>query len=724
MSLSSQILLGLALGILTGIFFGAWVEPLGVLGDAFVLLLQMTVLPYLAVSLIVGLGGLRPEGAASLAVRAGSVLLVVWLLALGTVFLSALAYPHWQTASFFSSNLIKPTDAFDFLSLFIPANPFSSLANTVVPAVVVFSGAVGVALIGQSEKTGLMAGLQIFKQALSSITTFVVRLAPIGIFGIAARAAATLPIDQARSLQVYMVTYVVCALLMALWTLPALIACVTPYSWREVMRTMRGTLVTAFATGSVFVVLSVLVERSKQLIREREGSQNAERDEHFVDVVIPVAFTFPTAGKLLSIGFILFAGWISGYSLTYSQYPTLTLAGLASYFGATVSAVPFLLDLFHVPSDTFQMFLVADNLVGGRFGAMVSVMHLVAVAFVTVAAMNRGLKIELFRVLRYLGITVFLTLGLVLGLRVLFDAWGHQYQGYDDFISMQSRFQHSKAQVFEVLPKDRAFEPMSGDPVQRILRRGVLRVGYTKNRLPWAFRNSAGDLVGFDVEMAQILAAELGVEVEFYLLSREEYVKALDDGSVDVVMSGLPMTTKLLAKMSFSDPYIDETIAFVVRDHLRDEFGSRASIVELAAPRIAVPDIPYYVDKLERFLPDAEITVLPDVRDFFRAHPDRFDALLYTAESGSAYSLVYPDFTVAVPGPQLLKVPLAYGLRRGQERMVEVLSSWIDLKNRDGTVEALYDHWILGKAMNRTGERWSVWHNVLGFSAGPRTTVR
>ena len=56
LSLSSQILIGLILGLIVGLFFGAWVEPLGVLGDAFVLLLQMTVLPYLAVSLMVGLG--------------------------------------------------------------------------------------------------------------------------------------------------------------------------------------------------------------------------------------------------------------------------------------------------------------------------------------------------------------------------------------------------------------------------------------------------------------------------------------------------------------------------------------------------------------------------------------------------------------------------------------------------------------------------------------------
>jgi len=716
-SLSSQILVGLISGLIVGLFFGAWVEPLGVLGDAFVLLLQMTVLPYLAVSLMVGLGALRPEGAARLAWRAGGALLILWSLAFATIFISSLAYPDWESASFFSSNLVASSSGFDFLSLFIPANPFSSLANTVVPAVVVFSGAVGVALIGQSEKAGLMAGLQTFKNALSSITTFVVRLAPIGIFGIAARAAATLSLDQARSLQVYMAAYVVCALLMAIWTLPALIACLTPYRWLDVMRAMRGALITAFATGSVFVVLSVLVERSKALMQDK--SDDPERDEHFVDVVIPVAFTFPSVGKLLSINFILFAGWVSGYSLSYAQYPTLGIAGLASYFGATVSAIPFLLDLFQIPSDTFQMFLVADNVVGGRFGAMLAAMHLVAVALITTSAMSGALIWAPFQILRYILITAVLTVGLMLGVHFVFDASEHQYQGYEQLVSMKPRFEYPEADVFDSLPDAVEPEDLSQDAVARILDRGVMRVGYSKGRLPWAFRNGEGELVGFDIEMARTLARELGVEVEFYRLSREEYAPALDAGRVDVIMSGIPLTTSMLAKMSFSRPYVDETIAFIVKDHLRQEFGSRDAVTELQSPQIAVPDLPYYVEKLKRYLPDAEITVLPDVRDFFRAEPGEFEALLYTAESGSAYSLVYPEFTVAVPRPDILKVPLAYAVRRGEEHMVEVLSAWIELKKRDGSIDTLFDHWVLGKAVHADTQRWSVWHDVLGFSPGP-----
>ncbi len=58
MSLSTKVLIGMGLGILAGIFFGEEVAFLKMPGDAFILLLQMTVLPYIMVSLITGLGGL------------------------------------------------------------------------------------------------------------------------------------------------------------------------------------------------------------------------------------------------------------------------------------------------------------------------------------------------------------------------------------------------------------------------------------------------------------------------------------------------------------------------------------------------------------------------------------------------------------------------------------------------------------------------------------------
>ena len=194
-------LIGLGLGIFSGIFFGERVAFLKVVGDAFVLLLQMTVLPYIIVSLIGGLGGLSHQAAASLARKCGALLLLLWATGLLMVLLIPFAFPKWESASFFSTSLIEPRQPFDFLRLYIPANLFYSLANNVVPAVVVFSFAFGVALIGFKEKEVLLKVFSAAADVLGRITTFLVStLAPFGVFAIIASATGTMQASGVSSI--------------------------------------------------------------------------------------------------------------------------------------------------------------------------------------------------------------------------------------------------------------------------------------------------------------------------------------------------------------------------------------------------------------------------------------------------------------------------------------------------------------------------------------------
>jgi Na+/H+-dicarboxylate symporter len=76
MSLSVQIFLGLGLGIATGIFLGDITAPLKLVGDGYVHLLQMAVLPYIIIALISGLGKLRYQEAVRLSLRVGSLLVL------------------------------------------------------------------------------------------------------------------------------------------------------------------------------------------------------------------------------------------------------------------------------------------------------------------------------------------------------------------------------------------------------------------------------------------------------------------------------------------------------------------------------------------------------------------------------------------------------------------------------------------------------------------------
>src|SRR4029453_3270597 len=93
LSLSTQVLLGLVLGLLAGVCFGERMAPLQGVGKAFILLLQMPVLPYIPLSLIIGLGSLTYQQVKMLAVKAGTILLICWGLALAAILCMPLAFP-------------------------------------------------------------------------------------------------------------------------------------------------------------------------------------------------------------------------------------------------------------------------------------------------------------------------------------------------------------------------------------------------------------------------------------------------------------------------------------------------------------------------------------------------------------------------------------------------------------------------------------------------------
>jgi Na+/H+-dicarboxylate symporter len=152
LGLSGRILVGLVLGVLCGIFFGEYFAPLQVFGEAFIKLLQMSILPYITVSLIVGIGSLSYDQAKTLAAKGGLLLLLFWAVGFAIILFMPLAFPPWKSASFFSTSLVEAQREPNFLELFIPANPFGSLAQNLIPAVVLFSLACGIALIGIKDR--------------------------------------------------------------------------------------------------------------------------------------------------------------------------------------------------------------------------------------------------------------------------------------------------------------------------------------------------------------------------------------------------------------------------------------------------------------------------------------------------------------------------------------------------------------------------------------------
>lgn len=711
MSLSTKVLLALVLGIVTGLFFGELVAPLKVVGDAFIKLLQMTVLPYLTVSLVAGLASLTYTEALSLAKKGGIVMLFLWAVAFSAVLLMPLAFPNWVSASFFSTSLVREVQEFDFLNLYIPSNPFNALANNTVPAVVLFSMAVGAALIGVRNKDMLNQHLNIVVEALMRVTNFVVLLAPLGVFAIAADAAGTMNVADFGRWQVYLVTYLAAWGVLSFWILPGLVTSLTPLTYKEVVWFTKDALITALATGNLLVVLPVMAEKSKALIG-RYGL-NTKEDESAVDVLIPISFTFPSTGKLLSLSFVLFAGWFSGGMVSLTQYPSFVFSGFFTFFGAPQVAIPFLLDLLRIPADLFELFVLSDVLIG-RFGVLLAAMHTLVIAILGTFAMAGRLKFQWRKLAWYGVVSIMLVVGSLGAVRLLFTVgFEPVYTKYRSFIEMDLLGEGVPSTVQTTISDVPLSVSTTKSRLETILERGHLRVGYFKDHLPFAFTNAHSQLVGFDIEMAHRLAKELDVTLEFVLLDKEKMAKSLSNGQADIVMSGLVITAERVRTTAFSRSYMDTTLAFIVRDHWRDEFSQWETIQQLKAPRIGVPKAHYFTSVISEHLPNAKIAPMDSVREYFRGEWENLEAFALGAETSAAWTLVYPEFQVTVPLPNPVKIPLAYALPREEQELLDYVNTWIDLKKKDHTVDALFEHWILGKHALQKEPRWSVIRNVL-----------
>jgi ABC-type amino acid transport substrate-binding protein len=251
--------------------------------------------------------------------------------------------------------------------------------------------------------------------------------------------------------------------------------------------------------------------------------------------------------------------------------------------------------------------------------------------------------------------------------------------------------------------------------LDQIVARGVLRVGYVEDSLPNVFVNARNQLVGLDVDLANMLAREMGINLEFVKVTSESMAAELDRGGCDLVMSGLTITPDRVLEMRFSEPYLKATASFVVRDHLRAKFSSRDAVQSLTKPRVGVLDVPYYIEILQTYLPRAEVVKLKSTDDFFRQHSEELDALFMSAERGSAWTVIHPEFSVAIPQPDVLALPVSIAMARDAERLADFINAWLRLKREDQTIKQLYSYWTLGGGAQPSQPRWSVIRDVLAW---------
>ncbi len=107
------------------------------------------------------------------------------------------------------------------------------------------------------------------------------------------------------------------------------------------------------------------------------------------------------------------------------------------------------------------------------------------------------------------------------------------------------------------------------DPLlKKIHDRGTITVGTDATYPPMESVDERGNFIGIDIEIAQEIAADLGVKADFQNITWEEIFNAVKQENVDMIISAITITAERAGMLAFSDPYFNAGQVIVTKEDL------------------------------------------------------------------------------------------------------------------------------------------------------------
>lgn len=113
----------------------------------------------------------------------------------------------------------------------------------------------------------------------------------------------------------------------------------------------------------------------------------------------------------------------------------------------------------------------------------------------------------------------------------------------------------------------------SASVLDQVKQRGVIRVGIRSDNPPHSFTDDSGKWVGFDVDIADAVARNIGVRLEPVKVDELTRISYLQNGRIDLAIASISKTKKRAAQVDFSETYFFSKQSFVVRDNGPKSFG-------------------------------------------------------------------------------------------------------------------------------------------------------
>jgi len=235
--------------------------------------------------------------------------------------------------------------------------------------------------------------------------------------------------------------------------------------------------------------------------------------------------------------------------------------------------------------------------------------------------------------------------------------------------------------------------PASADVLDEILERGTIRVGVAEFA-PWTIKTASGELVGYEIEVSNRLAKDMGVEPEFKVYEWDNLIPALRKGEIDIIAAGMAINSARALRVEFTQPTATSGVGIATNIEMTQDIKTLSDLnsgeIVIAAVTgtmsYSIADIYFDRANVKAYATPAlaETEVLEG-----RAH-------VYLAGMPAVrYLALRASDKIDVPlDKPLLAHSEAIAIRKGEQSLMNFLNAWITARKADKWLSATHKHWF------------------------------
>ena len=229
--------------------------------------------------------------------------------------------------------------------------------------------------------------------------------------------------------------------------------------------------------------------------------------------------------------------------------------------------------------------------------------------------------------------------------------------------------------------------------VETIKKRGALKVGMS-TFVPWAMRDKNGELVGFEIDVAKKVAADMEVDVEFVPTSWDGIIPALIAGKFDVIIGGMSVRPQRNLTINFTIPYAHSGMGIAANKAMTadmkwpDDYDSADVTFSCRRGATSCNDV-------DRLFPKATVRKFDDdVQAFQEVLNGNAHAVLSSYPKPVEWASGNPEHIVLPTTDNLSQGDEAFGLRKGDPDALNFFSNWILVNTTNGWLEERHHYWF------------------------------